>query len=348
MVSRALWRSTGIRNAHPPGGEDHVVAADSATLLGDLDILATSEWQSLGCQSVKMEEELIARTQAANCGFEAYAVALQALWHNCPVALGGALDVVGREIRLMTQKLEFTRIRQCFVDLCQRFRACGGPLAQVSQFLADVATVQKRCEALLELQIAEKKSALPGLVTKRDTVLLQSRIRDISTQLAHAAKRPTRVNSAENLPCKEHHRQQTMTHRPRPASMVRERRWDCFSADKQSLWAELEACSQDAHWVDRRRDQSEVELELEPEGLSGPHRLRLVDNGEGMSSGHAHAVTGSSGARYSIQARAQHIATAPGCGLPEAGHCLCPQVLMEVPNGLQEQGRMHRKLHVGM
>merc|ERR1719359_2634018 len=61
---------------------------DSATLMVDLDALATPEWQS--APSVHNEEkdaELTARAQAAATGSAAYAVAQQALWHNCPDAL---------------------------------------------------------------------------------------------------------------------------------------------------------------------------------------------------------------------------------------------------------------------
>lgn len=174
-------------SARPESGSTSGAAPlNTARLLADLDLdyLDNQAWQTLppcDAETSRLDAELTARAHAAESGSAAYSVAMQALWHNCPNALEVALCAAQSEIDLMAQKLEFTRIRQQFVELCRRYRAAGSMSSE--SFLQASAQLEARCAALLAAQPSEQASALPGLVTRRDTGMLQCRIRDISRRL---------------------------------------------------------------------------------------------------------------------------------------------------------------------
>ena len=120
--------------------------ADSAALLSDLDVLATQAWQTLGQRDTAEERELLAEAVAAHHGSAAYAIALRALWMNCPDALEVALDTVRKELLFLSQKLEFTRIRQQFVCLCRDFHMGCKDVSD------GAALVMERCRRLADAQ----------------------------------------------------------------------------------------------------------------------------------------------------------------------------------------------------
>lgn len=164
--------------------------ADSASMLNDLDFLASPEWQTMPpVTTTALDEKLLTEAKEAAFGTAAYPVALRALWHNCPDALEVALqrldmaslsEAQARDAEFMLQKLEFTRIRQEFVALCYEFR---GPEGSLMSFQKGVARTEERCEKLMARQPDEQFSQLPGLVQKRDTIMLLSRIRAIFARL---------------------------------------------------------------------------------------------------------------------------------------------------------------------
>merc|ERR1719408_355202 len=139
-----------------------------------------------------LEEGLIKEAESATQE-KAYAVALKALWHNCPDALEVALrrveglnlsEVQARDKRFMAQKLEFTRIRQRFVALCVEFRSSGPPAdASRAALTAGLEEVEQRLQGLMGEQLDEQVTQLPGLIQKRDTIMLQARIRTIAKRL---------------------------------------------------------------------------------------------------------------------------------------------------------------------
>ena len=92
--------------------------ATVVVIQSDLDVLSTQAWQTLGQRDVTEEREPLAE---AHRGSAAYAIALRALWMNCHDALEVALNTVRKELLFMSQKLEFTPIRQQFVCLCRGF-----------------------------------------------------------------------------------------------------------------------------------------------------------------------------------------------------------------------------------
>merc|ERR1719235_1081071 len=168
-------------------------SVDSCTMLNDLDFLATPEWQTMP-QAVPSAMELKLREEAETATQEkAYAVALKALWHNCPGALEVALnrveglnldEVQARDKRFMAHKLEFTKVRQRFVAMCIEYRSSGQAEASGSErYQAGLAEVEERLRHLINDQPDEQVTQLPGLIGKRDTIMLQSRIREISTKL---------------------------------------------------------------------------------------------------------------------------------------------------------------------
>mmetsp|Transcript_4117 Transcript_4117/g.7453 ORF Transcript_4117/g.7453 Transcript_4117/m.7453 type:complete len:273 (-) Transcript_4117:31-849(-) len=164
--------------------------ADSASMLNDLDFLASPEWQTMPpATTTALDEKLLTEAREAAIGSAAYPVALRALWHNCPDALEVALqrldaaslgEAQARDAELMSQKLEFTRIRQEFVALCYEFR---GPEGSLMGLQKGVASAEERCEKLMARQPDEQFSQLPGLVQKRDTIMLLARIRTIYARL---------------------------------------------------------------------------------------------------------------------------------------------------------------------
>lgn len=172
-------------------------AADSATMLNDLDFLESPEWQTMPkilTAAEQYEEVLVQEAKDVETGMPAYRVALKALWHNCPDALEIALDKIdigslpdpgqASDAEFMAQKLEFTRIRQGFVSLCHRFHQSSNSEGQNADNLkAGVSMIEARIEELLARQPDEQMSQLPGLIGRRDTIMLQSRIRDISRKL---------------------------------------------------------------------------------------------------------------------------------------------------------------------
>merc|ERR1719387_188025 len=121
---------------------------------------------------------------------------MKALWHNCPDAQEQALQKVGdpaslpdqqqqRDYQYMEQKLHFTRLRQKFVGACKRFKSAGGNLGRGSprQLRSDVALLETECEKLIAQQPDEQMSMLPGLIGKRDSIMLLSRMQDIVKKL---------------------------------------------------------------------------------------------------------------------------------------------------------------------
>mmetsp|Transcript_21180 Transcript_21180/g.59263 ORF Transcript_21180/g.59263 Transcript_21180/m.59263 type:complete len:313 (-) Transcript_21180:66-1004(-) len=187
----------------PRGPRELQCRADSSALLSDLDVLSTSAWQTLPSQTnSEKERELVASALSAEHGAAAYAVALQALWHNCPDALEAALGRLRPEVELLEQKLEFTRIRQEFVFVCTAFHT--SPCAQALSTCA--ATLQERCIKLAASQPVDHCVSLPGLVCRRDTLLLRDRIHNITEQLVRRFKRcfsarPPRRRSCSRESC---------------------------------------------------------------------------------------------------------------------------------------------------
>lgn len=179
--------SAGTQNRFSPR------AVDSCTMLNDLDFLATPEWQTMPQPTTSAIEEKLLKEAESVSQETAYPVALRALWHNCPDALEVALrrveglalsEVQARDKRFMGQKLEFTRIRQRFVALCIEFRSSGSPTEGSKARLREgVEAVEERCLTLMAVQPDEQVTQLPGLIQKRDTIMLQSRIRTITAQL---------------------------------------------------------------------------------------------------------------------------------------------------------------------
>jgi len=188
---------------------------DSARLLSDLDILATPEWQTLPPEELNEKD---AQLQAKVCaaqeggsgtgGLGCYRLALEALWHNCPDALEVALGHVHAELGLLAQKLEFTRIRQSFVKLCQDLHLCR---SAPQQFLAGVAALRGRMGSLAQAQAYDQCSALPGLITKRDTILLQTRVEQITKRLV----------GSESMAQKQRTPQQPPAPAPTPSTSLR-------------------------------------------------------------------------------------------------------------------------------
>lgn len=191
----------------PPGGgssprlpkySPHARAADSATILNDLDFLVNPEWQTMPQAdeaNMAQERQLSEEAEAATIGSAAaYTVAMKGLWHNCPDAMEIALSKVTpetlsplqvKDAEFMRQKLEFTRIRQRFVSTCIEFHKCGpddraGGLNVLTRGMEEV---ERRALNLIALQPDELESQLPGLISKRDTIMLLSRVRDIHKEL---------------------------------------------------------------------------------------------------------------------------------------------------------------------
>jgi hypothetical protein len=188
----------------------------------DLDALATPEWQTVpSVDNEEKEAELTARAQEAATGSVAYAVAQQALWHNCPDALETALDYVRQETELMDHKLQFTRIRQQFVSACQDFHRSDKP-SSLEGFRERAASVDKQCVALMERQPFEQSLNLPGLITRRDTILLQQRIRDISKRIISSARR-----ISTGKPCAKR-REQGFGNQGAKASSILNQRWQAL------------------------------------------------------------------------------------------------------------------------
>jgi hypothetical protein len=172
-------------------------AIDSCAMLCDLDFLTSPEWQTMPeAGRSELEEKLLLEAETASED-SVYAAALKALWHNCPdaleVALRRAKDVPMAEAQaqdalFMAQKLEFTRIRQQFVAECIKFRSSGAPTeSSVATLQVASVNIDKRCSTLMDVQPDEQMTSLPGLITKRDTIMLQSRIAAISKQLLNGA-----------------------------------------------------------------------------------------------------------------------------------------------------------------
>lgn len=171
----------------------YAFAADSCSMLNDLDFLTDPEWQTMPQPSrSSLEEELIKEAESVSLE-KAYTVALKSLWHNCPDALEVALkrvedlplsEVQARDKRFMAQKLEFTRIRLKFVAYCIEFRS-SGPATEVSEVMlrTGVAGLEEMLEQLMAEQPDEQMTQLPGLIQKRDTIMLQARIRTITKKL---------------------------------------------------------------------------------------------------------------------------------------------------------------------
>jgi len=164
-------------------------AADSASMLNDLDFLTSPEWQTLPQTSDRaIHDVLLKEAEVATPGSASFTIALKALWHNSPDALDVALkrldystlsESQARDACYMAQKLEFTRIRLRFVALCLEFHKdrAAAPLQ------LGVEAAEQQCAELMAAQPDEMRSQLPGLVTKRDTIMLLARIRQISAQL---------------------------------------------------------------------------------------------------------------------------------------------------------------------
>jgi len=168
-------------------------AADSCTMLNDLDFLSTPEWQTMPQPTPSaLEEKLLQEAETAPQE-SVYPIALRSLWHNCPDALEVALrrvdgftltEVQASDRKFMEQKLEFTRIRQRFVAHCIAFRSSGPPSeASKAALQVGVSEVEERCSNLMAAQPDEQKTQLPGLIQKRDTLMLLTRIRTIARQL---------------------------------------------------------------------------------------------------------------------------------------------------------------------
>lgn len=184
-----LAASSGPRG---PGGSarpEPPEPPDSCALLaGSLDFLASPEWQSMPARGLSPREEALLRELAE--GADAYAAALRALWNNWPKALEAALARVdagaealseeqARDARLMRQKLAFSLARLDFVDLCQAYCAGGDPGA----FQRGVEGLERRLGELLAQQAQDEESALPGLVGRRDTLMLLARVQDLAGRL---------------------------------------------------------------------------------------------------------------------------------------------------------------------
>lgn len=168
-------------------------AADSCSMLNDLDFLTDPEWQTMPQPSRSALEEGLIKEAETVLPEKAYAVALKSLWHNCPDALEVALQRVedlplseaqARDKRFMAQKLEFTRIRQRFVAYCIEFRS-SGPATEASEVTlrTGIAGLEEMLELLMAEQPDEQLTQLPGLIGKRDTIMLQARIRTIIKKL---------------------------------------------------------------------------------------------------------------------------------------------------------------------
>jgi hypothetical protein len=162
-------------------------------MLNDLDFLTSPEWQTMpeSIPSV-LEKNLLKEAEVASPD-AVYTIALKALWHNCPDAMEVALqrledsmipEAQASDIQFMKQKLEFTRIRQTFVAQCIEYRSSGPATeSSIATLRSGIEAIEERCKQLMTAQPDEQMTQLPGLISKRDTIMLLSRIRDISAKL---------------------------------------------------------------------------------------------------------------------------------------------------------------------
>jgi len=165
-------------------------APDSAAMVIDLEKLtAPGAQRSVTARPKSSQDQALLReAQITSPGDPLYNVAMKALWHGCPDVLELALSRLDRSLlsedqqrdaNLMAQKLEFVRIGQQFVALCHEFHKGGSAAA----LRAGAAMVEHRCERLMSSQPERQQSRLPGLITRRDTILLHSKIQSITRNL---------------------------------------------------------------------------------------------------------------------------------------------------------------------
>jgi hypothetical protein len=124
-----------------------------------------------------------------------YDLTMKSLWKNWIDALELGLGRMKHfeitveqqklDLQFMTHKLDFTRIRQEVVTLCRkciREKDFGTFEIEMQQFVV-------RCQDLASSQPEDLFSALPGIVPRRDTMMLQSRIEELVKKV-NARSRP--------------------------------------------------------------------------------------------------------------------------------------------------------------
>lgn len=161
---------------------------DSASMLNDLDLLLSNDWQRIPDPFANAMDTEMCRQVETLSDPDVYNLTLRALWSNCPFAMEAGLNRLekcdlteqqARDCQYMRNKLEFTMLRLKFVALCCRYRSDSNKEALES----GVKLIDERCSRLIADQPDEQYSQLPGLVTKRDTIMLLSRVRLISSRL---------------------------------------------------------------------------------------------------------------------------------------------------------------------
>eukprot|EP00298_Acanthocystis_sp_HF-20_P008375 c17643_g1_i1.p1 GENE.c17643_g1_i1~~c17643_g1_i1.p1 ORF type:complete len:145 (-),score=40.07 c17643_g1_i1:155-589(-) len=128
--------------------------------------------------------ETLAPTLTDDCK-PLYDLTLKSLWKNWIDALEIGLQKLTKfkiveeqkilDLQFMKHKLDFTRIRQSFVIALKRY-------IQDSNFeklKEEAKALIFRCEKLAESQPEDVFSALPGIIPRRDTMMLQGRIDDL-------------------------------------------------------------------------------------------------------------------------------------------------------------------------
>lgn len=209
---------TGPTNAGPSSTPRPQLspAVDSASLLSGLDLLASPEWQTMPLEKVNPDQEaLMHEIEAAQEGKPCLSLAMRALWHNCPDALEVALQRLGpfdalqpdeqKNAEFMKQKLEFTRLRQDFVAACRQFHEDGRGGAVTAATRAESLRAkgrefEARGSDLAARQPHEQESMLPGLIGRRDTIMLLARMKDVEEKLLQQAAGPGLTALPEGSP----------------------------------------------------------------------------------------------------------------------------------------------------
>lgn len=111
--------------------------------------------------------------------------ALKALWRNWIDSLETAIKALEqhplddeaklKDVEYMSHKLEFTRIRQDVIVCCATYHEN----TDLGSFVQTAELLGKRCDALAHEQSDDMASALPGLIPRRDTMMLRSRIDEL-------------------------------------------------------------------------------------------------------------------------------------------------------------------------
>eukprot|EP00300_Choanocystis_sp_HF-7_P005439 c14081_g1_i2.p1 GENE.c14081_g1_i2~~c14081_g1_i2.p1 ORF type:complete len:234 (-),score=49.67 c14081_g1_i2:1014-1715(-) len=152
------------------------------------------EWQVPDRTEVETEDLTAFQGRDETDPTTVYNFALKALWRNWIDSLEFALGVLKskpieeesrrNDVEYMSHKLEFTRIRQAMLLCCEAYRTT----LNVDAFAKKSLELCERCDRLSTAQSDDMASALPGLIPRRDTMMLKSRIEDLCTTVQRLHK----------------------------------------------------------------------------------------------------------------------------------------------------------------